>query len=71
MLLRVDLQQAFVSYCDSYAWLSSGVMHGGRRLCPFFPVSRGLSHRKAALTMPFRTDSQQLSVKYGDLYVWL
>ena len=33
----------------------------------FFSVLRQLSHRKAALTLPLRAGSQQLSVKYGDL----
>ena len=46
-------------------------MHGGSRLCTVFSVLRQLSHRKAALTLPLRAGSQQLSVKYGDLYAWL
>ena len=41
-------------------------MHGGSRLCTVFSVLRQLSHRKAALTLPLRAGSQQLSVKYGD-----
>ena len=40
-------------------------------VCAQFSVLRQLSHRKAALTLPLRAGSQQLSVKYGDLYVWL
>ena len=39
--------------------------------CTVFSVLRQLSHRKAALTLPLRAGSQQLSVKYGDLYAWL
>ena len=55
-----------------YALLSSGSMHGGRRLCTFFHVLRGLSHRKAALTLLLRADSQQLSVKvWWFHYAWL
>ena len=37
-------------------------MHGGRRLCRVFSVLRQLPHRKAALTLPLRAGSQQLSV---------
>ena len=47
-------------------------MHGGRHLCAFLPVLRGLSHRKAVSTLLLRADLQQLPVKYnGDLYAWL
>ena len=46
-------------------------MHKGCRLCTVFSVLRQLSHRKAALTLSLRAGSQQLSVKYGDLYAWL
>ena len=46
-------------------------MHGGRRLCTFFPVVGGLSHRRAPSTLLVRADSEQLSVEYGDLYAWL
>ena len=46
----------------------SGIRHGGRRLCTVFSVLRQLSHRKAPLALPLRAGSQQLSVKYGDLY---
>ena len=49
----------------------SGIMHRGRGLCTVFSVLRELCHRKAALTLLLRAGSQQLSVKYGDLYVWL
>ena len=43
-------------------------MHGERRLCTVFSVLRQLSHRKAALALPLRAGSHQLSVKYGDIY---
>ena len=56
-----------VSYCDlyerNYAWRKTFV-HS-------FSVLRQLSHRKAPLTLLLRAGSQQLSVKYGDLYAWL
>ena len=55
------------SYCDSH----ERIMHGSRPLCTVFSVLRQLSHRKAALTLPLRAGSQQLPVKYGDLYAWL
>ena len=57
-----------LSYCDlyerNYAWRKTFV-HS------FFSVLRQLSHRKAASTLPLRAGSQQLLVKYGDLYAWL
>ena len=56
-----------VSYCD----YMSEIMHGGRCLCTVLSVLSQLSHWKAALTLPLRACSQQLSVKYGDLYAWL
>ena len=70
--LRAGSQQLSVKYGDLYAWLSSGITYGGRRLgTNFFPVLGGLFHRKAALTFLLRADLQQWSVNYGDLYVAL
>ena len=68
--LRAGSQQLSVKYGNLYAWLSSGITNGGRRLgSNFFPVLGGLFHRKAALTFLLRADLQQCSVNYGDLYV--